>query len=331
MEPILDFQTSNHSFTDFYDKMRKKDFSITDQVLWLYHKELINIDPIEVFKNDNYENREELLDLIQDEISCNIWYFFREYVRIKTYFTTSSDIRFSIDEDIFKIIDLYNNHKYSVIIQEGNKKRHLKTTFFYILLYDIIKKMNVRNSWTAFLVDLNDNLPSLSDAIHSKNFALHNVLNSLYLYNISIASKTEHLESISVSSKFCERLKPFEFPHLDGYESSYTIQSLIYQGTKGELKDELNLFHLSNDNCQKFNEYLMLFELTKSKNSRFYQLALNKLDYENHSLLETEEDFNKNNMLKYLIYDHCFTLRDTMEDYIDKVYFLNNDKKVIII
>ena len=45
----------------------------------------------------------------------------------------------------------------------------------------------------------------------------------------------------------------------------------------------------------------MLFELTKSKNSRFYQLALNKLDYENHSLLETEEDFNKNNTSVFLI------------------------------
>ena len=38
MEPILDFQTSNQSFTDFYDKMRKKDISLTEKVLWLYHK-----------------------------------------------------------------------------------------------------------------------------------------------------------------------------------------------------------------------------------------------------------------------------------------------------
>ena len=73
-----DYETSNKSFTDLVEKMKKRGHNV-EFILQLNDKDLVHVDPFNPTLDEVMQNK------IINEVERNFWYFAREVARIPTF------------------------------------------------------------------------------------------------------------------------------------------------------------------------------------------------------------------------------------------------------
>ena len=127
----LQTNTMNKSFLDLHDKMDNFDVDMdVNSPLLLLDKKL---------QNDEYKDIREKRQAIHLECRHNIWYYFREFVRLCTkqqfiYHIYHNVFPFTITDKLYKVIWCYNMG-YNFIIDDDTDSESIYETLFLLLMH----------------------------------------------------------------------------------------------------------------------------------------------------------------------------------------------------
>ena len=127
---MKDYSTSNFSFLKVEEQLRLQGIKNSDFMLELIDEDLVGIDPYDSTLSD------ELKQKIITESNNNIWYYFRELLKIKNY--NGDFIPFKLTKLTATMIYLYHNNSHQYI---NAHKESYKNIIDFLKLYDKSKNI----------------------------------------------------------------------------------------------------------------------------------------------------------------------------------------------
>lgn len=175
-------KTTNKSFIDFYEKIiasNNNDVCLNGFLTNISTEKgaLRNFDSTRYITDETIkqDSRLRILDSAEIEYLENIWFFFREYIRIpvSNFMNISSTCDFFINELSFAMIYLYLKRRSFVVMPKYTRTcaKGASTTFILLLIYSYIKN----STYTSFLApqdvsdDIKDNVLFKEDSWYFKN------------------------------------------------------------------------------------------------------------------------------------------------------------------
>ena len=227
---MFNTKTKNESFISMWHKLQDEDIENNIFMLRLNDESLIDFDVSQLYTDDK-EKRTKLLEKVINECKNNIWFFFREVVRIPNELSMeagwrNNTTRFVLNKELMILIYAYE-HKYSVIDKSVMTKGY--TTLIYLL--EMYEKF-INNNFNVFY------------AYDIKEFTLTNILYAnFHIVNTVDPKHIMYKDHISYESRL----------NRDVIEKSDDKRSMDYEDFPILSKSNLCVIH--NETIENEREY----------------------------------------------------------------------------
>lgn len=270
---MFNTKTKNESFIYMWHHLQDKNIENNIFMLRLDDKSLIDFDVSQLYTDDK-EKRTKLLEKVVNECKNNIWFFFREVVRIPNILSMdvgwkSNTIRFVLNKDLLILIYAYE-HKFSILTKSTMTRGY--TTLIYLL--EIYEKF-INNNFNIFY------------AYDIKEFALTSILYAnFHIINTIEPKKIMYKEHISYESRL----------NLNIIDDSVNNKSIEINDSSLLVKSNLCVIHNECiDNQQEYanfilNLYSIFFE---NKINIFGTYSRSEKYYVNNSNVKNDSETNR--------------------------------------
>lgn len=178
---MIDTTTKNKSFIFAWRFLQDKNIYNNDFMLQLNDETLQGFELSDIDQIEDAKERNELIQKVLTECKNNIWFFFREIVRIGNGVTNSigfheNDSRFILSPLSAKLIYLYDKNQNFIVTQSALDKNHYGlTTLIHLLSFF---NFNFRSSQTIPVImdnTISDDY-SIIKGIYKSNYRLFSVM-----------------------------------------------------------------------------------------------------------------------------------------------------------
>ena len=224
--------TKNPSFLEMRYFLQDKNVENDSFMLELYDESLENFD-ISDLRTDDNKAREALITKVIKECQKNIWFFFREIVRIPcevsgAYNCPEYSTRFVLNPMSMAMIYLYDNNQ-NFIATRHHEKQGSTTTLFLLNLYHMMFKSGIDISHVFnYIIDEYENMESPKEYKEELTVRFHDTMNQLSNNDISMS---------------LYKLGPYEF-----------CDSFIFSND-GDIKHFENVLKTRNMDCNSYLNY----------------------------------------------------------------------------
>lgn len=145
-------KTKNKSFIKLWRELQKLDIDGAEEILYTKNSELDGVDIFDIYE-DSCTNIQDFNAKLVEECKENIWFFFREVVKIPIINTSDEYTRYIINIPTYMLIKNYIKGIPTILVKEDFMPNSgIKTTLLLLTLYNdlIIKGKSVMNLYHVF-------------------------------------------------------------------------------------------------------------------------------------------------------------------------------------
>lgn len=147
-----DTRTKNKSFIKLWRELQRNEIDGAEEILYTKNNELDGIDIFDIYDGSNTDIQNFNAKLIE-ECKQNIWFFFREVVKIPIIDTSEEYTRYIINVPSYMLIKNFIKGIPTILVKEDFMPNSgIKTTLLLLTLYNdlILKGKSVMNLYNVF-------------------------------------------------------------------------------------------------------------------------------------------------------------------------------------